>query len=76
MPMTLPLPYSRYSQFTAEQRQRIEAAANKLPAERRAAFRERVKQALRTPMGRGVVTDAGLGVALSIAAREFSGQPR
>jgi hypothetical protein len=74
--MPMYLPDAPYTKFTHEQLQRIEAAANKLAPSQRSAFRERVKKAVRVPMGRGKVTDPNVGVAISIALREFSRQPR
>jgi hypothetical protein len=70
--MTLPLPHSRYSHFTLQQQQRLELAANALPAELRADFRNRVHRYLRTPMGRGLVSDSGLAIAIGAAQREFA----
>jgi hypothetical protein len=73
--MSIHLPNARFV-LSPEQSKRVEAAASKLPAERREAFRARVRQAARTPMGRGKVSDADCGVAISVALREFSRQPR
>ena len=67
----LQLPNSRYA-LSFAQRQRVEAAATALPAEQRPLFRQRVQQIVRTPMGRGIVTNAMVGVAISAATRELT----
>jgi hypothetical protein len=67
----LQLPNSRYL-LSFEQRQRVEHAASALPAEQLPLFRQRVQQITRTPMGRGIATDAAVGVAISAATRELT----
>jgi hypothetical protein len=67
----LQLPSARYA-LTIEQRQRLEHAATALPAEQRPLFRQRIQQIIRTPMGRGITTDAVLGLAIRCATRELT----
>jgi hypothetical protein len=67
--MAIHLPNARFV-LSPEQSKRVEREALTLPAERQEAFRARVKQAVRTPMGRSKVTDADLGIAISVALRE------
>jgi hypothetical protein len=64
--MAIHLPNARFV-FSNAQTQRMEAAALKLPPERRPAFREAVKQAVRVEGVRSKVTDANLGIAISHA---------
>jgi hypothetical protein len=67
----LQLPNSRYA-LSFAQRQRVEHAATTLPAEQRPLFRQRVQQIVRVPMGRGIATDAMVGLAIGAARRELT----
>jgi hypothetical protein len=69
--MPIHLPNARYV-LSFEQKQRIEHAASALAVEQRPLFRQRVQQIVRTPMGRGIVTNAMVGVAISAATRELT----
>jgi hypothetical protein len=67
----LQLPNSRYV-LSFEQRQGVEHAATALPAEQRPLFRQRVQQIVRVPMGRGIATDAMVGLAIGAAMHELT----